>query len=238
MSGTSSSSGPLASGSSGNNHIDKVCAILALVSSLIENLLFSLVGLYDKYVYNPLQVTLTPHCLRISRHWCISQENLLNNARVKNSSVLVYIVREWVIPLLKTLESHDLAEESGEEDVSAQSEGERSSDVIRITIFSANVITYSRTLLFVPVGVLLKYSWCFTAFLFVVLHDFLDHLDGIVAKCQNSTKKYRDDPVLGCFLDAFCDKIVNVFCFWTILMLTTYTEMSLIQRLVFVRLLK
>ena len=51
----------------------------------------------------------------------------------------------------------------------------------------------------------------------VVFHDFLDHLDGIVAKVQKVTYPNQDDPLLGGFLDAFCDKIVNEFSLWTII---------------------
>lgn len=41
----------------------------------------------------------------------------------------------------------------------------------------------------------------------VILHDFLDHLDGIVAKAQKQTYGSVDDPLLGGFMDAFCDKV-------------------------------
>lgn len=46
-----------------------------------------------------------------------------------------------------------------------------------------------------------------TAFFMVILHDFLDHLDGIVAKAQKQTYGSVDDPLLGGFMDAFCDKV-------------------------------
>jgi phosphatidylglycerophosphate synthase len=55
----------------------------------------------------------------------------------------------------------------------------------------------------------------------VVFHDFLDHLDGIVAKVQRVTYPKHDDPLLGGFLDAFCDKIVNVLSIWTIIQTTS-----------------
>ena len=62
--------------------------------------------------------------------------------------------------------------------------------------------------------------WC------VVFHDFLDHLDGIVAKVQRVTYPNHDDPILGGFLDAFCDKIVNVISLWTILQTADLGETS------------
>lgn len=64
------------------------------------------------------------------------------------------------------------------------------------------------------------------AFMCVVFHDFLDHLDGIVAKVQRVTYPNHDDPILGGFLDAFCDKIVNVLSLWTILQMTNFDLMS------------
>lgn len=71
------------------------------------------------------------------------------------------------------------------------------------------------------------------AFLCVVFHDFLDHLDGIVAKVQKLTYPNHDDPILGGFLDAFCDKIVNVLSIWTILLATNFELMSQNQTLVY-----
>lgn len=69
------------------------------------------------------------------------------------------------------------------------------------------------------------------AFLCIVFHDFLDHLDGIVAKVHKTKYPDMDDPLLGGFLDAFCDKIVNVISIWTIIQstdfkLTTCVEFS------------
>jgi phosphatidylglycerophosphate synthase len=55
-----------------------------------------------------------------------------------------------------------------------------------------------------------RYRSCgclWSAFLLVLFHDYLDHLDGIVAKAQ-AALGHQDDPHLGCFLDAFCDKVV------------------------------
>lgn len=49
------------------------------------------------------------------------------------------------------------------------------------------------------------------AFSLVILHDFLDHLDGIVAKAQKQIYGSVDDPLLGGFMDAFCDKVHFLF---------------------------
>lgn len=67
-----------------------------------------------------------------------------------------------------------------------------------------------------------RFDQCFLAALMVVLHDFLDHLDGIVAKVHKRTYPNADDPLLGGFLDAFCDKIVNVISLWTIIQMKPF----------------
>ena len=45
----------------------------------------------------------------------------------------------------------------------------------------------------------------------ILLNDCLDHLDGIVAKVQRQVYGPVDDPLLGGFLDAFCDKVDALF---------------------------
>ena len=104
-----------------------------------------------------------------------------------------------------------------------------------ITVFNANIVTYSRTLLIVPIAWALKYEFSIIGCLLVVLHDFLDHVDGIVAKVHKRLYGENiDDPVFGGFLDAFCDKIVNVFSLWTILQETNFQETSFTTSLAFV----
>ncbi|CAG5118215.1 unnamed protein product [Candidula unifasciata] len=102
------------------------------------------------------------------------------------------------------------------------------------TVFTANIVSWSRTLLVVPIAVALKHRCYWTGFWCVVLHDFLDHLDGIVAKAQRQMFGDIDDPVLGGFMDAFCDKIVNVLTLWSVLLVTDFTNMSWLQTVVFV----
>ncbi len=93
----------------------------------------------------------------------------------------------------------------------------------RIPIFTANIITLARTFLVVPIAWSLKTDYNMTAFWCIIFHDFLDHLDGIVAKVQRVTYPNHDDPLLGGFLDAFCDKIVNVLSLWTILQTSDFS---------------
>ena len=60
----------------------------------------------------------------------------------------------------------------------------------------------------IPFILLNRYDYNTAAFLLVLFHDFLDHLDGIVAKVQKVVYGQIDDPILGGFMDAFCDKVV------------------------------
>ncbi|XP_067651084.1 uncharacterized protein [Haliotis asinina] len=100
-------------------------------------------------------------------------------------------------------------------------------------VFSANIVSWARTFLVIPIAACLKYNCCWTAFLLVCLHDFLDHLDGIVAKVQKRTLGQVDDPLLGGFMDAFCDKIVNVLALWSITMVTDFSGMTWTQMVIY-----
>ncbi|KAK3086485.1 hypothetical protein FSP39_019057 [Pinctada imbricata] len=82
-------------------------------------------------------------------------------------------------------------------------------------------------------SLLLMYQFHTTAFLLILFHDFLDHVDGIVAKAQRQVYGPVDDPILGGFMDAFCDKIVNVFSLWTILMVTDFSSMTIKETAIF-----
>lgn len=81
----------------------------------------------------------------------------------------------------------------------------------------------------------IRYDYPVIACLLVLFHDFLDHVDGIVAKVQKRLYGENiDDPLLGGFMDAFCDKIVNIFSLWTILQETNFEQTSLVVSLAFV----
>ncbi|CAL1537775.1 unnamed protein product [Lymnaea stagnalis] len=95
-----------------------------------------------------------------------------------------------------------------------------------VNVFTANIVSWSRTALVVPIAFTLKYHCYWAGFWCVILHDFLDHLDGIVAKVHKQKYGQVDDPIVGGFMDAFCDKIVNVLSLWTILMVTDFSAMS------------
>ena len=81
--------------------------------------------------------------------------------------------------------------------------------IYNYNVFTANNITYFRCIMGVMINVLLKYNYNYSCFYLIFLHDFLDHLDGIVARVQfkNGTNK-DDDKDYGAFIDAQCDKVV------------------------------
>jgi len=104
---------------------------------------------------------------------------------------------------------------------------------IEFPIFTANIVTISRVFLVIPIAWFLKYDYNFSAFMCVVFHDFLDHLDGIVAKVHRVEYPGVDCPLLGGFLDAFCDKIVNVLSIWTILQFTNFFQTNLTEMIMY-----
>ncbi|XP_025076132.1 uncharacterized protein LOC112553248 isoform X2 [Pomacea canaliculata] len=95
-----------------------------------------------------------------------------------------------------------------------------------VTVFTANIVSWARTGLVIPIACALKYQLHWTGCLLIVLHDFLDHVDGIVAKVHRRVHGNVDDPLLGGFMDAFCDKIVNVLTLWSVLMVTDFSHMT------------
>ena len=97
----------------------------------------------------------------------------------------------------------------------------------RITVFTANIVTYARGLLAIPIVLGMKYDYLWTASFLVMFHDFLDHLDGVVAKQQARDGRSKgDDGAFGAFLDAQMDKFVFCLCLWSFLLLTNYSSGS------------
>lgn len=59
------------------------------------------------------------------------------------------------------------------------------------------------------------------ASLLIMYHDFLDHVDGIVAVAQREAGTAAgDDPLFGGFIDAFVDKVFFAITIWTTLLCT------------------
>ncbi|CAD7948013.1 unnamed protein product [Amoebophrya sp. A120] len=97
---------------------------------------------------------------------------------------------------------------------------EKCSPTVTLTVFTANIVTYARTLLTLVICGLLKYEYGLTAAFLVMYHDFLDHVDGVVAKVQREDGRAKnDDGRWGGFVDAQCDKVVFCTCLWTLIIL-------------------
>eukprot|EP00656_Telonema_subtile_P056302 TRINITY_DN8963_c0_g1_i1.p1 TRINITY_DN8963_c0_g1~~TRINITY_DN8963_c0_g1_i1.p1 ORF type:complete len:374 (+),score=95.95 TRINITY_DN8963_c0_g1_i1:82-1203(+) len=91
------------------------------------------------------------------------------------------------------------------------------------TVFTANTVTYTRGFLAIPIALGCKYGWLSTAAFLVMFHDFLDHLDGVVAKQQARDGRSKgDDGMWGAFVDAQMDKLVFCLCLWSFLLTVSY----------------
>jgi len=103
----------------------------------------------------------------------------------------------------------------------------------RVTIFTANIVTYARGFLIIPIVLGMKYNFHGTASFLVMFHDFLDHLDGVVAKQQALDGRSKgDDGKFGAFIDAQMDKVVFCLCLWSFLILTTSSGNALTYSIV------
>lgn len=71
-----------------------------------------------------------------------------------------------------------------------------------------NYVTYFRTLLVIPAIILIYYEQYIIGSLLIVLNDFLDFFDGVVARVHKK-KGIVYDQVYGSFIDAFADKVFN-----------------------------
>jgi len=92
-----------------------------------------------------------------------------------------------------------------------------------LTVFSANIVTYGRGLLAIAIALSMKYNYLAMAAFLVMFHDFLDHLDGVVAKQQAIDGLNKgDDPRFGAYLDAQMDKAVFCLCLWSFLLFVDY----------------
>ena len=92
-----------------------------------------------------------------------------------------------------------------------------------VTVFTANIVTYGRGLLVVPIALAMKYGYPRSACFLILWHDFLDHLDGVVAKQQARDGRSKgDDGAYGAFVDAQMDKLVFCLCLWSFLLLAAW----------------
>jgi len=106
----------------------------------------------------------------------------------------------------------------------------------QLTIFTANIVTYARGMLVFPIALLMKNGYLCSASFSVLFHDFLDHLDGVVAKQQAKEGRSKgDDSVYGAFIDAQMDKLVLCLSMWAFLLLldhnTSYVNIIVVLTL-------
>ena len=74
-----------------------------------------------------------------------------------------------------------------------------------------------------PIALAMKYGALRWASFLVLWHDFLDHLDGVVAKQQaRDGRSTGDDGAFGAFLDAQMDKLVFCVVLWSFLLLCAW----------------
>lgn len=91
------------------------------------------------------------------------------------------------------------------------------------TVFTANIVTYGRGFLAIVIALAMKYGYLWTAGGMVMYHDFLDHLDGVVAKQQALDGRSKgDDGMYGAFVDAQMDKLVFCLSLWSFLLVLDY----------------
>lgn len=97
----------------------------------------------------------------------------------------------------------------------------------QVTVFTANIVTYARGFLVIIIALCMKYTCLRVACFLVMLHDFLDHIDGVVAKQQAKDGRSKgDDPAFGAFVDAQMDKLVFCVCLWSFLLFVDYMDGS------------
>ena len=103
----------------------------------------------------------------------------------------------------------------------------------KVTVFTANIVTYARGFLIIPIVLGMKYNYLGTASFLVMFHDFLDHLDGVIAKQQARDGRSKgDDGKFGAFIDAQMDKVVFCLCLWSFLVLTNSSGPALTYSIV------
>jgi hypothetical protein len=72
-----------------------------------------------------------------------------------------------------------------------------------------------------------RYNHNTLAFLAVIIHAFLGHVDGIVAKVHRSLYPQHDSPLLNNFLVAFCNKIVNILTLLVVFQSANFDNVSI-----------
>lgn len=94
-----------------------------------------------------------------------------------------------------------------------------------------NMVTYFRVLLIIPTIYLISYNYNMAAALLIIINDFLDFFDGILAR-YHAELGIIYDAVYGSFIDAFADKVFNVML-WIYLLCSSHVTNLLIIYLLY-----
>ncbi|KAH8075650.1 cyclic nucleotide-gated ion channel [Aureococcus anophagefferens] len=141
---------------------------------------------------------------------------------------------EGVCPCVYLPRTADISSTALKTSISAN-ELMKAAAVCGYTVFSANVVTYGRGLLAVPIALAMKYGTLRWASFLVLWHDFLDHVDGVVAKQQaRDGRSAGDDGAFGAFLDAQMDKLVFCVVLWSFLLLCAWPLKDVAATVLFV----
>jgi len=101
------------------------------------------------------------------------------------------------------------------------------------TVFTANIVTYGRGFLAIAIALSMKFGWLWSAAFLVMFHDFLDHLDGVVAKQQAlDGRSTGDDSRFGAFVDAQMDKLVFCLSLWSFILFLDYSGSLLVNAVI------
>jgi phosphatidylglycerophosphate synthase len=98
---------------------------------------------------------------------------------------------------------------------------------------SANTITVLRTVFAPAIVALVYFDWVWSAFWLFVACGLGDSLDGMVATARQKLG-FQDDPKLGAFLDAFCDKIFWMMVSIGVLPMLDYQEVPKLTTVIIV----
>jgi len=94
-----------------------------------------------------------------------------------------------------------------------------------VEAITANQVTVFRTIMVIPISMLVYHGHYKTAFTTFVVAAVLDFVDGLVATVHRRLG-FQDDSDLGKFLDAFCDKIFYILTLSLVLLSGRYEEMD------------
>lgn len=101
----------------------------------------------------------------------------------------------------------------------------------KVVLFTPNRLTIGRTMAMVPFTALLWFGYPTEAFWLYTVAAIFDFIDGLLAMVHKKLG-HQDDPKLGAFLDAFCDKIQWSVATIATLLLANYSGAKTYQILI------